>query len=47
MFIYDALHDLVPFVQLKNIKNTHGGVLILVGWSLQLVPNVVLKLSCR
>ena len=28
--ICDALHDLVPFVQLKNVKNTHGGVLLLV-----------------
>ena len=27
--ICDALHDLLPFVQLKNVKNTHGGVLIL------------------
>ena len=27
---YDALRDLVPFVQFKNMKNTHGGVLILV-----------------
>ena len=26
----DALGDLVPFVQFKNVKNTHGGVLILV-----------------
>ena len=23
-----ALRDLVPFVQLKNVKNTHGGVLL-------------------
>ena len=28
--IYDALHDLVSFVSLKNLKNTHGGVLLLV-----------------
>ena len=28
--ICDALRDLVPFVQFKNVKNTHGGVLILV-----------------
>ena len=27
--ICDALHDLVPFVQCKNLKNTHGGVLFL------------------
>ena len=25
-FICDALRDIVPFVQLKNVKNTHGGV---------------------
>ena len=24
MFIYDVLRDLVQFVQLKNVKNTHG-----------------------
>ena len=24
--ICDALRDLVPFVQLKNMKNTHGRV---------------------
>ena len=24
------MHDLVPFVQFKNMENTHGGVLILV-----------------
>ena len=30
-FIFDALRDLVSFVQLKKIrKNTHGGVLVLV-----------------
>ena len=23
----DALHDLVPFVQLKNVKKTHGEML--------------------
>ena len=28
--IRDALRDLVPFVQFKNVKNTHGGVLLLV-----------------
>ena len=27
---YDALRDLVPFVKFKKVKNTHGGVLILV-----------------
>ena len=31
--IRDALRDLVPFVQFKNVKNTHGGMLLL---SLQL-----------
>ena len=25
-----ALRDLLPFVQFKNMKNTHGGVLLLV-----------------
>ena len=25
-----ALHDLVLFVQLKNVKNTHGGMLLFV-----------------
>ena len=29
MTIFDALRDLVPFVQFKNVKNTHGAVLIL------------------
>ena len=24
----DALRDLVPFAQFKNVKNTHGGVLL-------------------
>ena len=28
--IYDALRDLVPFVQFKKRENTHGGVLLLV-----------------
>ena len=27
---YDALRDLVPFEQFKYVKNTHGGVLLLV-----------------
>ena len=27
---FDALKDLVAFVQLKNMKNTHGEVLLLV-----------------
>ena len=26
----DVFRDLVPFVQFKNVKNTHGGVLLLV-----------------
>ena len=30
MPICGALRDLVPFVQLKNVKNTHRGVLLLV-----------------
>ena len=25
--IWGALRDLVPFINLKNVKNTHGGVL--------------------
>ena len=28
MHICDALRDLVTFVQFKNLKNTHGGVLL-------------------
>ena len=28
--ICDALRDLITFVQFKNVKNTHGGVLLLV-----------------
>ena len=32
--IRDALRELVPFLQFKNVKNTHRGVLVLV--SLQL-----------
>ena len=24
------LYDLIPFVQFKNVKNSHGGVLLLV-----------------
>ena len=28
--IYFALLDLVPFVQFKTVKNTHGGTLLLV-----------------
>ena len=28
-YICDVLHDLVPFTQLKNVKNTHGEVLLL------------------
>ena len=27
--IYDALHDLVPFAQLKKRENTHGEMFIL------------------
>ena len=28
--MWDALHDLVPIVQLKKRENTHEGVLLLV-----------------
>ena len=28
--IFDAWRSLVPFYNLKNVKNTHGGVLLLV-----------------
>ena len=28
--LFVALRDLVPFLQFKNVKNTHGGVLLLV-----------------
>ena len=28
--VCDALRDLVPFVQLKDVKNTYGGMLLLV-----------------
>ena len=28
--ICGAFRDLVPFLQFKNVKNTHGGVLFLV-----------------
>ena len=30
VYIWDALRDLLPFVQLKNVKIIHGGVLLLV-----------------
>ena len=30
MNICDVLRDLVPLVQFKNVKNTHGGMLLLV-----------------
>ena len=39
MIICDVLCDLVPLYNLKNVENTHGGVLLLVllkGLSLQL-----------
>ena len=35
--LWDVLRDLVPFVQFKNVKNTHGGVLLLVKF---LIENV-------
>ena len=28
--LFVALRDLVPFVKFENMKNTHGGVLVLV-----------------
>ena len=37
--ICDTLRDLVPFVQLKNVRNTHKGVLLLVK------PAILLKLT--
>ena len=42
--ICDALHDLVPFVQLKNLKNTHGGVLLLIKLQVEtyIVPNHIM-----
>ena len=42
----DVLRDLVPFVQVKNVKNTHGGLLLLVklqAKSLHLLPKVALR----
>ena len=44
----DVFRDLVPFVQFKNVKNTHGGVLLLVNLqakSLSL-PKVTLLHGC-
>ena len=32
--IRDALRDFVPFVQFKNLKNSHGGVLLSVNLTL-------------
>ena len=29
-FKCDALHSLIPFVQFRNVKSNHGGVLLLV-----------------
>ena len=46
--MYDVLHDLYHLHNLKNVKNTHGGVLLLVHFSIglfhlfkiaQMVPN--------
>ena len=28
--VFDALRDFVPFANFKNVKNTHGGVLLLI-----------------
>ena len=42
----DVLRDLVPFVQVKNVKNTHGGLLLLVklqAKSLHLLPKLALR----
>ena len=38
--ICDVLHDLVPFVQFQNMKNTHGRVLLLVK-----LPATLLKVT--
>ena len=38
--LYDVLHDLVPFIQFKNMKNTHGRVLLLVKF-----PATLLKVT--
>ena len=42
--ICDALRDLVPFVQFKNMKNTHGRVLHL---SCMLKPAILLNSTLR
>ena len=51
-FSCDALRDSVPFLQFKNVKNTHGGVLLLV--KLQAITYVTIissnelpALSCK
>ena len=38
--LYDMLHNLVPFIQFKNMKNTHGRVLLLVK-----LPATLLKVT--
>ena len=40
--ICDALRDLVPFVQFKNVKNIHGEVSLLVKLQAFVVPQKVL-----
>ena len=40
--ICDALRDFVPLVQIKNVKNTHRGVL---GLNLRLKPEALLKVT--
>ena len=47
--ICGALRDLVPFVQLKSVKNTHGEVLILVKLQaiISTLPWVLFKLNKR
>ena len=37
--ISDVLRDLVPFVQFKNVKNSHGGVLLLLKLQIIKVSN--------
>ena len=41
--ICGALHNLAPFYNLKNVKNTHGEVLLLV--KLQAEPVTLLKVT--
>ena len=43
--IFDALHNLVPFGQFKNVKITHGGVTPSVTLQATLKPATLLKVS--